>query len=190
MLENVNWAELGNGSMLPVRVCDNEDCNCYWKRRHGTFWEQQTQEGLGWCHAKWQKVLNIPNIENKEGWLPKSWCFWIVVLEKTLENPLDWKEIKPVNAKGNQSWIFTGRTDAEAEASILWPPDAKSQLTGKDPDAGKDWRQEVKGTTEDEMVGWHHRLDGQEFYQIVGDSGGQKSLGYCSSWGRKELDTT
>ena len=99
----------------------------------------------------------------KESSVPKNWCFWTAVLEKTLENPLDRKEIQPVSPKGNQTWILTGRTDARAEAPILGPPDAKNWLTGKDPEAGKDWRQEEKGTTEDEMVGWHHRLDGHEF---------------------------
>ena len=99
----------------------------------------------------------------KESWVPKNWCFWTVVLEKTPESSLDSKEIQPVHAKGNQSWIFIGRTDAEAETPILWPPDAKNWLTGEDPDAGKDWRQEEKGTMEDEMVGWHHRLNGHEF---------------------------
>ena len=97
----------------------------------------------------------------------KNWCFWIVVLEKTLEHHSDYKEIKPVSPKGNQPWIFIGRTDAEAEISILWPPDVKNWLIGKDPDAGKDWRQEEKGTAEDEMVGWHHRLDGHEFEQAL-----------------------
>ena len=97
-------------------------------------------------------------LDHKEGWALKNWCFWTVVLEKTLESLSDYKDIKPVNPKGNQSWIFIGRTDAEAEAPILWPPDAKNWLTGKDPDAGKDWRQEEKLTTESEMVGWHHRL--------------------------------
>ena len=99
----------------------------------------------------------------KESWVPKNWCFWTVVLEKTLESPLDCKEIQPVHPKGNQSWMFNGRTDTKAETPILWPPDAKSWLTGKDPDAGKDWGQEEKGMTEDEMAGWHHRLDGHEF---------------------------
>ena len=102
-------------------------------------------------------------LDHKESWALKNWCFWTVVLEKTLESPLDRKEIQPVNPKGNQSWIFIGRTDAEAEAPVPWPPDAKSWLIGKDPDAGNDWRQEKKGTTEDEMVGCHHRLNGHEF---------------------------
>ena len=99
----------------------------------------------------------------KESWAPKNWCFWTVVLEKTLESPLDCKEIQPVHPKGNQSWMFIGRTGTEAETPILWPPDVKSWLIGKDPDAGKDWGQEEKGTIEDEMAGWHHRLDGHEF---------------------------
>ena len=102
-------------------------------------------------------------LDNKESWLPKNWCFWTVVLEKALESPLDCKEIQPVHPKGDQSWIFIGRTDTEAEAPILWPPDAKNWLIAKDPDAGKDWRQEERGMTEDEMVGWHHWLNGHEF---------------------------
>ena len=101
----------------------------------------------------------------EESWALKNWCFWTVVLEKTLENPLDCKEIQPVHPKGNQSWIFTGRTDAEAETPILWPPDAKSWFIWKDPLVGKDWRWEEKETTEDQVVGWHHRLNGDEFTQ-------------------------
>ena len=114
--------------------------------------------------------------------------FWTAVLEKALENPLDWKEIKPVNPKGNQSWIFIRRTDAETEAAICWPPDAKGWLIGKDPDAGKHWRQE-KGTTEDEMVGWHYWLNENEFEQAPGDGEGQGRLACCSPWGHKESDT-
>ena len=102
-------------------------------------------------------------LDHKESWVPKNWCFWTVVLEKTLESPLDCKEIQPVHPKGNQSWIFIGRTDDEAETPILWPLDAKNWLIGKDSDAGKDWRQEEKGTTEHEMVGWHHQSNGHEF---------------------------
>ena len=102
-------------------------------------------------------------LDHKESWVPKNWCFWTVVLEKTLESLLDCKEIQPVHPKGYQPWMFIGRTDAEAETPILWPPDVKSWLIDKDPDAGKDWGWEEKGTTEDEMVGWHHRLDGHKF---------------------------
>ena len=125
---------------------------------------------------------------HKEGWAPNNWCFWTVVLEKTLESPLDGKEIKPVNSKGNQSWIFIGRTDSEVEALILWPSDVMSWLIGKDPDAGKDWRQGERGMTKEEMVGWHHWLNGREFEQALGDSEGQGSLACCSPWGCKELD--
>ena len=102
-------------------------------------------------------------LDYKESWAPKNWCFWTLVLEKTLESPLDFKESQPVHPKGNQSWIFIGRADAEAETPILWPPDMKNWLTGKDPNAGKEWRREEKGTTEDRMIGWHHRFDGHEF---------------------------
>ena len=127
-------------------------------------------------------------LDHKEGWVPKNWYIWTVVLEKTPENPLDCK-IKPVSPKGNQSWILIGKTNAEAEAPILWPPDAKNWLAGKDPDAGKDWRQEEKGMTEDEMVGWHHLLNGHEFEQALGVGDGQGSLACYSPWGHKELDT-
>ena len=102
-------------------------------------------------------------LDSEESWVPKNWCFWTVLLEKTLESPLDCKEIQPTHPKGDQSWVFIGRTDAEAETPILWPPHVKSWLIGKDPDAGRDWGQEEKGTTEDEMAGWHHWLDGHEF---------------------------
>ena len=120
----------------------------------------------------------------------KNWCFWTVVLEKTLESPLDYKEIKPVNPKGNQSWIFIGRTDAKAETPIHWPSDAKNWHIGKDPDAGKDWRWEEKEMTEDEMVRWHHWLDGHEFEQALVVCDGQGSLVCCSSWDCKEPDMT
>ena len=129
-------------------------------------------------------------LDNKEGWAPKNWCFWTVVLEKTLESLLDSEEINPVNPKGNQSWIFTGRTDAEAEVPILWPRDAKSWLIGKDPDAGRDWGQEEKGATEVKMIGWHHLLSVHEFEQSPGDDEGQGSLACCSPWGLKKSDTT
>ena len=120
----------------------------------------------------------------KESWPQKNWCFWTVVLEKIPESPLDCKEIQPVHPKADKSWVFLGRTDAEAETPILWPPDVKNKLTGKDPDGGTDWRQE-KGMTEDEIVGWHHRLNGHEFEQASGVGDGQGGLAYCSPWGRR-----
>ena len=126
-------------------------------------------------------------LNHKEGWVLKNWCFQTVVLERTLESPLDSKEVKPVSPKGNQSWIFIGRTDAEA--SILWPSDEKSRLIGKDTDAGKDRGQEEKGVIEDEMVGWHHWLSGHEFEQAPGDNERQEILVCCSPWGYKESDT-
>ena len=128
-------------------------------------------------------------IHTEGGWVPKNLCFWTVMLEKKLESPLDSK-IKSVNPKGNQPWIFIGRTNANAEVPILRPPDAKNWLIGKDPDAAKDWRQEEKGTTDNKMIGWHHRLNGPEFEQGPGDGEGQGSLVCCSSWGHKELDMT
>ena len=127
-------------------------------------------------------------LDYKESWAPKNLCFWTLVLEKTLESPLDCKEIQPVHPKGDQSWVFIGRTDVEAETPILCSPDVKSWLIGKDPDAGKDWRQKEKGAAEDEMVGWHHWLNGHES-EILGDSRGQASQMRCSPWGHKELDT-
>ena len=129
-------------------------------------------------------------LNSKQGWVPKNWCFWTVVLEKTIESPLGCKEIQPVHPKGGQSWVFTGRTDAEAEAPILWPPDVKSWFIVKDPDAGKDWGQEEKGTTEDEMIGWNHRLNGHGFGWTPGVRDGQGALDVFWSWGRKESDTT
>ena len=122
-------------------------------------------------------------VDHKESWAPKNWCFWTVVLEKTLESLLDCKEIQPVNPKGNQSWIFTGRTDAEAKTPTFWPLDMKNGLIGKDPDSGKGRRQEEKGTTEDEMIEWHHQLEGREFEQAPGIGDGQGSLECCSAWG-------
>ena len=126
----------------------------------------------------------------KERWALKNWCFWSVVLEKTLESHLDCKEIQLVHPKGNQSWVFFGRTDAEAETLILWPPHMKSWLIGKDSDAGRDWGQEEKGMTEDEMAGWHHQLDRREFEWTLGVSDGQGGLACCNSRGHKESDTS
>ena len=129
-------------------------------------------------------------LDCEESWVPKNWCFWTLVLEKTLESPLDCKEIQPVKPKGNQSWITIERSDVEAETPILWLPDSKNWLIWKDLNAGKDWRQEEKETIEDEMVWWHHWLDGHKFEQVLGVDDGQGSLVCCSTWGHKELDTT
>ena len=132
----------------------------------------------------------IWELDYKESWAPKNWCFCTVVLEKTLESTLDSKEIQPVHPRRNQSWIFIGRTDAIAETPIFWPPDAQNWLIGKDSDAGNDWRWEEKGTTEDEVVGWDHQLNGHEFEWALGVGDKQGSLAYCSPWGRKESDMT
>ena len=126
------------------------------------------------------------DLDHKEGWTPKNWCFWTVVLEKTLESPLDCKEIQPVNSKGNYSWIFIGRTDAEAEALILWPPDVKNWLIRKDPEVGKDWRQE-KSMTEDEMAGWHHWLDGHEVWAIFRSCWWMEKPGVLQSMGSQRV---
>ena len=129
-------------------------------------------------------------LDYKESWVPKNLCFWTVVLEKTLESPLDCKEIQPVHPKGNQSWIFIGRTDAEAETPILWPHDGKNWHIWKDPESGKDWRREQKGMTEDELVGWHHWLNGHEFKWTLGVGDGLGGLACCNPWGHRELDMT
>ena len=134
--------------------------------------------------------VRIWELDHKESWAPKNWCSSTVMLEKTLESPLDCKEIQLVHHKGNQFWIFIRRTDTEAETPILWPPDAKSWHIGKVPDAGKDWGQKEKRTTEDKMVGWHHLLNGHEFEQTPWASERQGSLACCRPWGRKELDVT
>ena len=124
-------------------------------------------------------------LDHKECWVLKNWCFWTVVLEKTLESPLDCKEIQPVHSEGDQPWVFFGGNDAKAETPVLWPPHAKSWLIGKDSDAGKDWGQEEKGMTEDEMTGWHHRLDEHEFEWTPGAGDGQGGLACCDSWGHR-----
>ena len=128
------------------------------------------------CYGLSSSHVWMWELDYKESWVLKNWCFWTVVLEKTLESPLDCKEIKLVNPTGSQSWVFIGRNDAEAETPIPWLPDAKNWLIRKDPNAGKDWRQEKKGTTGDEMVGWHHWLNGHEFEQTPEDGEGQGSL--------------
>ena len=155
------------------------------KQRHYFSNKGPSSQSYGFSSIHvWMQELNY-----KESWAPKNWCFWTMLL-KTLESPLDCKEIQPVHPKGNQSWIFTRRSDAEAETPILWPPDLKHWLTGKDPDAGKVWRQEEKGTTEDGMVGWHHWLYEHKFEQAPGVGDGQGSLACCSPWDSKESNMT
>ena len=157
---------------------------CIKKQRHYFANKGSSNQGCGFsCGHVWTWELDC-----EEGWALKNW--WTVVLEKTLENPLDSKEIKPVNHKGNQSWIFIGRTDAEAETPILWPPDVNSWLSGKDHDAGKDWRQKEKRVTEDEMAGWYHWLYGRESEWTLRVGDGQGGLVCCNSWGLKESDMT
>ena len=156
------------------------------KQRHYFVNKGPSRQGYGFSSGH----VRMSELDWEESWAPKNWCFWTVVLEKTLESPLDCKEIQPVHPKGDQSWVFNGRTDVEAETPMLWPPDAKSWLIGKDPGAGKDWRQEEKGTTEDKMVGWHHLLNGRRFGWTPGTGDGQGGLACCDSWGPKEPDTT
>ena len=156
------------------------------KQRHYFANKGPSSQGYGFsCGHVWMEELYC-----EESWALKNWCFWTVVLEKTPESPLDCKEIQPVNPKGNQPWIVIGRTDAEAETPVLWPPDAKNWLIWRDSDAGKDWRQEEKGMTEDEIIGWHHWLNEHEFGQTLGVGDGQGGLACCSPWDCKESDMT
>ena len=154
------WLQSWNKQMLPPwkKIYDQPRQHIK-KQRHCFANKGPSRQGCGFSSSH----LWMWELDYKESWAPKNWCFWTVVLEKTLESPLDCKEIQPVHPKGNQSWVFIGRTDAEAETPILWPPDAKSWLIWKDPDAGKDWRRDEKGMTQGEMVGWHHQLNGHEF---------------------------
>ena len=156
------------------------------KQRHYFTNKGPSSQGYGFSSSHvWMWELDY-----KESWALKKWCIWTVVLEKILESPLYSKDIQPVHPKGNQSWMFIGRTEFEAETPILWPPDGKNWLVWKDPDAGKDWRHEKKGTTEDNIVGWHHQLKGHEFEQILGVGDGQAGLACCNSCCHKELDMT
>ena len=156
------------------------------QQRHYFANKGPSSQGYGFsCGHVWMWELDC-----EENWVPKNWCFWSVVLEKTLESPLDYKEIQPVRSKGDQSWVFIGRTDVEAETPILWPPDVKNWLIGKDPVAGKDWGEEEKGTTEDEVAGWHHQLDGRESEWTLGVGDGQGGLACCNLWGRNKSDMT
>ena len=159
-----------------------------WPWEAETLFCQQSPSSQGYGFSSghvWMWELDC-----EESWAPKNWCFWTVVLEKTLQSPLDCKEIQPVHSEGDQPWDFFGRNDAKAEAPVLWPPHAKSWLIGKDPDAGRGWGQEEKGTTQDETAGWHHGLDGRGSEWTLGAGDGQGGLACCDSWGGKESNTT
>ena len=156
------------------------------KHRHYFVNKGPSSQGYGFSSGHvWMWELDY-----KDSWVPQNWRFWTVVLEKTLESPLDCKEIQPVQPEGIQFWVFIGRTDVEAETPTHWPPDVKSWLTGKDPDARKVWGQEEKGRTEDKMVGWHHWLNGHGFGWTLGVGDREGGLACCGSWGLKELDRT
>ena len=199
-VETVSDFILGGSKMTADGDCSHEIKRClplerkvmtnldsiFKKQRHYFANKGPSSQGYGFSSSRiWMWELDY-----KESWAPKSWCFWTVVLENTLESLLDFKEIKPVHPKRNQPWILIGRIEAEDEAPILWPPDAKNWLIWKDSDAGKDWRQEEKGMTENKMIGWYHQPDGHEFEQAPGVGDGQESLVCCNPLGRKELDTT
>ena len=173
-------------TLAPWKKCYDKPKQHIQKQRHYIAKKGLSSQSYGFSSSH----LWMWELDRKESWALKNWCFWTVVLEKTLESPLDCKGIQPVHPKGDQSRVFTQRTDAETEAPILWPPDTKSWLIWKDPDAGRDWGQEEKGMTEDEMVGWHHWLNGHEFEYTRGVGNRQGGLVCCSSWGRKESDTT
>ena len=177
------WLQIWNEKILaPWKKSYDKPREHIKRQRHYFANKGLSSQSYGFSRSHiWMRKL-----DHKEVWASKNWCFWTVVLEKTLESPLDCKEIKAVNPKGNQSWIFIGRIDAEAEAPILWPHNVKSWLIRKDPDAGKDWRQEGKRMTEDEMAGWHHWLNGHEFEQTLEDGEGQGSVVCCSPWGHKD----
>ena len=165
------------GKINSIRTTERNTCLCF-------SFEGLSKSWFSSSHV-WMWELDY-----KESWVPKNWCFWTVVLEKTLESPLDCKEIQPVHPKGDQSWMFTGRTDVEAETQILWPPDAKNWLIWKDLDAGKDWGQEEKVMAEDEMVRWHHQLNVHGFVWTPGVGDRQGGLACCGLWGHKESDMT
>ena len=172
--------------LAPWKKIYDKSRQCIKKQRHHFANKGPYSQSYGFSSS----YVWMSELDHKEGWAPKNWCFQAVVLEKTSETSLLSKEIKPVNPKGSQPWLLIGRTDAETEAPILWPPDVKSQVIGKDPDAGKYWRQGAKGMIADKMVGWHHRLNGHESEQTPWDSEVQGSLACSSPWGRKDSDMT
>ena len=201
------WGNSGSSGLLYFSGLQNH-CRWWlqpWKQEMLTSWKESFNQPRQHIKKQRQYFANkglssqgydfssghvwMRKLDYKESWVQKNWCSWTVVVEKTLESPLDCKEIQPVHPKWDQSWVFIGRTDADTETSILWPHDVKSWLIGKDPDGGKDWGQE-KGMTEDEMVGWHHWLNGHGFGWTLGVGDGQGGLACCNSWGGKELDMT
>ena len=162
--------------LAPWRKSYDQPRQCIIKQRHHFANKGPYCQSYGFSNSH----VRMWELDCKESWAQKNWCFWTVVLEKTLESPLDTREIQPVNYNGNQPWIFIERTDAEAEIPILWPPDVKTWLVGKDLEAEKDWEQEKKGATGDEMIGWHHWFNEHELEQTLGDSEGQGNLSCCS----------
>ena len=170
----------------PWKECSDQPKQHIKKQRHYFVNNGPSSQGYGFYSGH----VWLWELDYKESWAQKNWCFWTVVLEKTLESPLDCKVIQPVHPKGNEPSVFIGRTDAEAETLILWPPDVKSWLIWQDPGAGKDWGQEEKGMTEDEMVGWHHQFNGHEYGWTLGVGDGQGGGACCCSWGHKESDMT
>ena len=185
-------------SLQMVTVATKLKDDCFWKKRYEQLRQHIKNRDIFFVEkGLYRKSYGFSSshvwmweLDHIEGWVPKNWCFWTVVFKKMLQSPLDCKDIKPLNLKGNQPWIFIRRTNAETETPILWAPDAKSWPIRKGPDAGKDWRQEEKETTEDEMVRWHNWLDGHECEQALGDGEGQKSLAYYSPRGCKKSVTT
>ena len=172
--------------LTPWKESYDEPRQTIQKQRHYFANKGPSSQGYGFSSSHvwtWE-------FDYKERWTRKNWCFWSVVLEKTLESFMDCKKVQSVHSKGDQSWLFFGRNDAKTETPVLWPPHVKCWLTGKDSDAGRDWGQEEKGTTEDEMIGWHHRINGHEFEWTPGVDDGQGGLACCDSWGHKESDTT
>ena len=171
--------------LAPWKKSYDQPSQHFLKQRHYFFNKGLSSQSYGFSSSHvWMWEL-----DSKQSWVPQNWCFWTVVLEKILESPLNCKEIQPAHPIRNQSWIFIGRTDAEAETPVLWPPDVKNWLIWKYPDDGKNWRWEEKGMTEDEMIGWHHQLDGHEFKQTPVVVDGQGGLVCCSPWGHEESDS-
>ena len=181
------WGNSGNSDRF---YCFGLQNHCRWLTNLDSILKSGDKDLSRQSYSFSSSHVQMWESNHKKGWAPKNWYVWTVVLEKTFESPLDCKEIQPIHSEGGQPWLFIRRPDAEAEAPILCPPVVKNWLIGKDPDAGKDWRREEKGTTQDEMAGWHHGLDGRESEWTLGVGDGQGGLACCNSWGRKESDTT